>query len=177
VEPFEPASFTIIQLLQPAVVAVLAAFVIAIAVTLYGLIFASDKSAMNTFGTVLALYAGVGLPIALIGYATGFLTGISRNSAAVGSLLPAVLALIAGVSVYVFGTENKYRFVVGYCVCLLIVSLFYGTERGAFDREYFREARLRTMFEMERRLQNYRANRKLPEKAADWLLLGESNGK
>jgi hypothetical protein len=110
-------------------------------------------------------------------HATGFLTGIGRNSAAVGSLLPAVLALIGGLSVYAFGTDNRYRFVVGYCVCLLIVSLFYGTERGAFDREWYREARLRTLFEMEKRLQTYRANRGLPEKAADWLLLGESGGK
>jgi hypothetical protein len=42
---------------------------------------------------------------------------------------------------------------------------------------FFREARLRSMFEMEKRLQTYRANRDLPEKAADWLLLGESGGK
>ena len=163
-EQFDPASFTTAQLLQPAVMAVLGALLVAIAGLCLG-----DK-----FGKAFLLYLGVGLPIALIGYATGFLTGISRNSSAISSLLPAVLALIGGVSVYAFGSENKYRFVVGYCVCLLIVSLFYGTQRGAFDREFFREARLKNLFEMERRLQNYRMYRKLPDKAADWLLLGES---
>jgi hypothetical protein len=166
-EQFDPASFTTAQLLQPTVMAALGALLVAIVALCVG----------GKFGKAFLLYLGVGLPIALIGYATGFLTGISRNSGAIGGLLPAVLALIGGVSVYAFGSDNKYRFVVGYCVCLLIVSLFYGTQRGAFDREFFREARLKNLFEMERRLQNYRMNRKLPDRAADWLLLGESAGK
>ncbi|HEV7879769.1 hypothetical protein [Bradyrhizobium sp.] len=166
-EPFDPASFTTAQLLWPAVLAALGAFLVAIVAAYVS----------GDFGKAFMLYLGVGLPIALVGYATGFLTGISRNSGAIGSLLPAVLALIGGLSVYAFGSDNKYRFVIGYCVCLLIVSLFYGTQRGAFDREFFREARLKSLFEMERRLQNYRSYRKLPEKSADWLLLGESAGK
>jgi len=177
VEQFDPASFTIWQFLLPASLEVAAALCLALVFALYTRFAIPDKSAKKAFWDVLWLYAGVGLPIAWIGYGTGFLTGISRNSSAVGSLLPAVLALIGGLSVYAFGTDSKFRFVVGYCVCLLIVTLFYGTQRGAFDREFFREARLRSMFEMEKRLQTYRANRDLPEKAADWLLLGESGGK
>jgi hypothetical protein len=176
-EQFDPASFTILQLIQPAVIALAAALLLAIVVALHARFMATDGNPKKSFVAAFVLYSGVGLPIALIGYATGFLTGISRSASAIGSLLPAVLALIGGVSVYAFGSDNKYRFVVGYCACLLIVCLFYGTQRGAFEREFFREARLRTMFEMERRLQNYRLNRNLPEKAADWLLLGESAGK
>src|SRR5229473_579477 len=163
-EQFDPASFTTAQLLQPSVMAALGALLVAIVALCVG----------GKFGKAFLLYLGVGLPIALIGYATGFLTGISRSAGAIGSLLPAVLALIGGVSVYAFGSDNRYRFVVGYCACLLIICLFYGTQRGAFEREFFREARLKNLFEMERRLQNYRMNRKLPDKAADWLPLGES---
>jgi hypothetical protein len=48
-----------------------------------------------------------------------------------------------------------------------------GTQRGAFDLEFFREARLKNLFEMQRRLRNYRVYRK-PDMAADWLLLEES---
>jgi hypothetical protein len=175
-EHFDPASFTVAQLFQPAVMALAAAFILAACVALYTRLSSDTESPGKAFAATLKLYAGVGLPISLIGYATGLLTGISR-SPAVGNLLPAVLALIGGVSVYAFGSENKYRFIVGYCVCLLIVTMFYGTQRGAFEREFYREARLKAAFEMERRLRNYRVNRDLPEKVSDWLSLSDSAGK
>lgn len=171
-DEFSPASFTLIQLISPLLLAFIGAIVIAAGVAIYARVTASPQDPKNVFNAFI-LYLGVGVPIALIGYVSGYLTGLSR-SPAVGNLLPAVLALIGGVSVYVFGSENKFRFVVGYCSTILIVGLFYGTASGSTEREWHREARLKSLFEIEHRLRIYRTNRDLPEKAADWLFLGES---
>jgi hypothetical protein len=177
-DEFSPASFTLSQLMSPLLLALIGAIIITIGAVLYARITAGSqdrKSVLKILFDAFALYLGVGIPITLIGYMSGYLTGLSR-SPAVGNLLPAVLALIGGVSVYVFGSENKYRFVVGYCSTILIVSLFYGVESGGTEREWHREARLKSLFELERRLRIYRTNRDLPDKAADWLFLGESGG-
>ncbi|MDH2380662.1 hypothetical protein [Bradyrhizobium sp. CER78] len=172
-EDFNPASFTISELLYP----VGMAFAGAIGMALLAFIFfRGDRSFFAEFRRVFAYYFFSGVPIALVGYSVGFLTGISR-SPAIGNLLPAVLALIGGLSVYVFGTDTTYKSLVGYCVSLLVVSLFYGTETGSFQREVHREDRLMAVFELERRLKLYRAHRDLPEKASDWLYLGESVSK
>jgi Na+/H+ antiporter NhaD/arsenite permease-like protein len=173
VEDFSPTSFTILELFHPAVLA----FLGATAVALIGAIFFRDgRTFFSEFRRVLGYYFLAGVPIALVGYSMGFLTGISR-SPAIGSLLPAVLAAIGGLSVYVFGSDVTYKAVVGYCVSLLVVSLFYGTQSGSFEREVHREDRLIAVFELERRLRNYRVHRGLPEKSADWLYLGESTSK
>ncbi len=175
-EEFSPASFTLLQLVQPACFALAGAVIIALIAAMHAYWSApagSKPPFKQTFSRAFILYFGVGIPIALIGYASGYLTGLSR-SPAIGNLLPAVLALIGGVSVYAFGADASYRFVVGYCATLLVVTLFYGTESGSFEREVHREARLKSVFELERRLRTYRTNRDLPEKSADWLYLGES---
>ncbi len=172
-EDFNPTSFTIFALFYPAALA----FAGGIAVAVLGAIFfRGDQKFFPEFRRILGYYFLAGVPIALVGYSVGFLTGISR-SPAIGSLLPAVLALIGGLSVYVFGTDTTYKALVGYCVSLLVVSIFYGTQSGSFEREVHREDRLIAVFELERRLRNYRANRDLPEKSADWLYLGESASK
>jgi hypothetical protein len=172
-EDFNPASFTIVELLYPAAVAFIGAILIGL---LGAAFFRDDQKFFSVFRKILGYYLLAGLPIALVGYSVGYLTGISR-SPAIGSLLPAVLTLIGGVSVYVFGTDTTYKSLVGYCVCLLVVSLFYGTESGSYEREVHREDRLIATFELEWRLRNYRINRGLPEKASDWLYLGESGSK
>lgn len=168
-EDFNPASFTVIELIYPLVLALLAAFVIS---TIGGLI--ARKWA--TAGEIFTQYFVPGIPIALIGYAVGYLTGLSR-APATANVLPAVLAAVGGLSAYAFGADAKYKFVVGYCVSLLVISLFYGVQSGSYEREAHREDRLKATFELERRLINYRKNRDLPDKAADWLFLGESVGK
>ncbi|MDN3273460.1 hypothetical protein QWJ07_04335 [Frankia sp. RB7] len=172
-EDFSPTSFTITELFYPVVLAFAGAVLMAL---LGSIFFRDDRGFVAEFGKVLAYYFPAGIPIALVGYSVGFLTGISR-SPAIGNLLPAVLALIGGLSVYVFGTTTTYKALVGYCVSLLIVSLFYGTQTGSFEREVHREGRLMAMFELERRLKLYRLHRDLPEKASDWLYLGESGAK
>jgi hypothetical protein len=172
-EEFNPASFTVIELVPPVIVAIVGAFVVAL---VGATLFRGEQKFWFEFFRVLGWYFFAGIPIALVGYSMGFLTGISR-SPAIGNVLPAVLAVIGGLSVYVFGSDSKYKSVVGYSVSLLVVSLFYGTQSGSFEREVHREDRLKAVFELERRLRNYRANRGLPEKSADWLFLGESGSK
>jgi hypothetical protein len=169
-EDFNPASFTVIELFYPAALALVGAIGVALIGTIF---FRGGQKFFAEFRSILTYYFLAGAPIALVGYSMGFLTGISR-SPAVGNLLPAVLAVIGGLSVYAFGSDSKFKLVVGYSVSLLIVSLFYGTQSGSFEREVHREDRLKAVFELERRLRNYRTNRDLPEKAADWLFLGET---
>jgi hypothetical protein len=172
-EEFNPASFTVIELIPPVIVALVGALTIAL---VRASLFRGQEKFWPEFRRVLSWYFLAGVPIALVGYSMGFLTGISR-SPAIGNVLPAVLAVIGGLSVYVFGSESKYKAVVGYSVSLLVVSLFYGTQSGSFEREFHREDRLKVVFELERRLRNYRAHRGLPENSADWLFLGESSSK
>lgn len=169
-EDFNPASFTVIELIYPVLLAAVGAACLAIVSTIF---LRGDEGFVAELRRVFSYYCLSGIPIALIGYAIGFLAGISR-SPAIGSVIPAVLAVVGGLSVYAFGSDNKYKAVVGYSVSLLVVSLFYGTQSGSFEREWHREARLKSIFELESRLRNYRANRDLPEKISDWLFLGKS---
>ena len=168
-EDFNPASFTVTELIYPAVLAIVCAALVSF---INSILLREKETFGREFRRVLYYLFLIGIPVALAGYGVGFLTGISRSSA-IGNVLPAVLAAIGGLSVYAFGSENKYKFAVGYCVSLMIISLFFGVESGAFEREQHREDRLKAMFELESRLRNYRINRGLPEKSADWLLLGE----
>ena len=58
----------------------------------------------------------VAIPIVLIAYIAGYLTGISGSSA-IGNLVPAVLAFIGGLNVYMFGAKVDHR-------SLIIFSIF-----------------------------------------------------
>ena len=123
-------------------------------------------------GWALSYYVMFGIPISLLAYVTGYLTSLSRT-AVVGSVLPAVLALIGGVNIYVFGTNTTHKVVVGFCVALFTTTLFYGVQRGALEREAGREARLITLSEQEWRIRNYRLFRKLPDDFPAWIVSGE----
>jgi len=168
---FNPAYFTIFELFNPLIL-VLA---VSAAVSFLNLIFSGKVFGPEFKETFFYLFLG-GVPVSLVGYAIGFLTGISR-SPILSTVLPAMLAALGGLSVYAFGTESKHKFMVSYCVSLVVVNLFYGTQSGSYEREQYRESRLKATFELEKRLQNYRVNRGLPEKAADWLYLGEVGSK
>src|SRR4029077_4523473 len=70
---------------------------------------------------------GFSFPISLVAYIAGYLSTMGRTSA-IGSVLPAVLTLIGGLNLYVFGTDQKYRVLISYCVVLFATMLFYGTQ-------------------------------------------------
>ena len=118
-EEFNPASFTVIELMFPVALAAATATLLALTGGFWG------EKYWPTFREIFSTYLFAGIPIALIGYSVGFLTGISRTPA-VGSVLPAVLATIGGLSAYAFGTDAKYKFIVGYSASLLVISPFLG---------------------------------------------------
>lgn len=168
-QDFSPSSFTILEFLNPLAFAVLVSFVLAsIYVTL-----GNRDAVWQDFVAILKTCLICSIPIAMLGYATGFLTGISR-SPAVGTVIPGVLALVGGFAVYIFGTDNAGRGPVAFSIVILVVTLFYGVQSGGLEREIHRADRLKALFEVESRLTNYRKNKGLPDKAPDWLLIGET---
>src|SRR5688572_7139553 len=64
----------------------------------------SAKRTWSEFGRVFVFYLLYGLPVWLLAYLSGFLSGISRV-AVLGTVMPAILALIGGVNIYVFGSD------------------------------------------------------------------------
>src|SRR5215469_12188037 len=123
---FSPLTYTLQILFLPVLYSLVAAF-------LFSLVARAIFKGLP-FLKVFGYYTGFGVPVSLVAFSAGFLTGISR-APAVGTVLPAILTLVAGLGVYVFGTDNRYKVVVGYCVSILIVMLFVGMQTGAFQRE------------------------------------------
>jgi hypothetical protein len=159
-EYFSPLLYTLESVAIPAFYGVLIALLFSAIVRLV--------SKQEAFLRMFAYYACFGLPVGLIAYTAGMLTGLSR-APAVGSVLPAILALIAGLSVYVFGTESKYKVVVGYCVVVLVFLLVLGIETGAIQREQQHEANLIYLSQREFRIRNFRKNLDLPAEMPNWL--------
>ena len=115
---------------------------------------------------------GYSFPIALIGYIAGYLSTMGRASA-VAQVLPAVVALIGGLNIYVFGTDSKYRALIAYCVCVFAGMLFYGTQYGAYKRDIEQEVRLEELMKIEARLKLKRNNLQLGNDFPSWLLGSE----
>jgi hypothetical protein len=92
---------------------------------------------------------------------------------AVGQVLPAVLALVGALNLYVFGTESRYRVLISYCVCVFAGMLFYGTQYGAYKRDIEREYRLEELMKVEARLKLMRNNLQLGDDFPSWLLGSE----
>lgn len=113
-----------------------------------------------------------GYPVALVAYIAGYLSTMGRTSA-VGQILPAVLVLIGGLNLYVFGSESKYRVIISYCVCIFAGMLFYGTQYGAYKRDTEQEARLQALIKVEGRLKTIRKNLEIGDDFPTWLLGSE----
>jgi hypothetical protein len=120
------------------------------------------------FVKIFLYYLCFGIPVALTGHVSGFVSGISRI-AVVGTVLPAVLALIGGINIYVFGTDNKYKIVIGYCISVFMLMLYFGIESGAYQREASRESYLRYLSEQEFRLRSFRNDLNLPQDIPSWM--------
>ncbi|MDE2364644.1 MAG: hypothetical protein KGM42_18360 [Hyphomicrobiales bacterium] len=164
---YDPAAVSLHELLYPLILSVLFALIPALLQLIL-----DYKTGWKGFRQAYVLYFACGFPVALAGYSAGFLTGISR-APAVGSLLPAILSLVGGVAVYVFGSENKNRILVGFCVCVLIAHVFLGLQFGALERETGRVGRLMKLSEQEKVIRNYRKLRELPGDLPTWLLIEE----
>ena len=111
------------------------------------------------------------LPVVVLGYISGYLTGISR-APAVGNLVPAILSLVGGVGIYVFGTETRFKGIVGYCVMMFAVALLYGTGIGALQNQLGFEERMKLLSDQERRIRNFRYNLDLDEQPPGWIVPG-----
>jgi len=112
---------------------------------------------------------GFSFPIALVAYIAGFLSTMGRTSA-IGTILPAVLTLVGGLNLYVFGSDNKYRILISYCVIVFASMLLYGTQYGAYKRDTDQEFRLRELIKVEARLRLIRKNLDLPDEFPPWVL-------
>lgn len=119
-----------------------------------------------------AILFAFGFPVALVAYISGYLATMSRATA-IGTLLPSVLALIGGLNIYVFGSDNKYKFIISYCICLFAVMVFYGSQYGAYKREADREFRLTALIRQELRLKIIRKNLQLDPDFPTWMVGGE----
>ncbi|MGH6663750.1 MAG: hypothetical protein ACREB2_02445 [Pseudolabrys sp.] len=127
---------------------------------------------LRTIGINLAVILSYSIPISLVGYIIGYLTGDSR-SPVVGSIVPSILTVIGGLSIYVFGTDNKYKTIIGYNVLVFVVMLFYGVTIGTNDRDGYRADRLINLSEQEQRVRTFRKNIGLPKEPPDWIVSGE----
>jgi hypothetical protein len=130
------------------------------------------KAYFASFVRLWPFLIGYGIPIGLVSYVAGYLTSVSR-APAVGSILPAALALIGGLNIYVFGTEAKHKALIAYCVSLFMVVLIYGIQRGTYVRESDREDRLVALTQQEIRIRTLRENLGLDQNPPPWLLSTE----
>src|SRR5690242_19244484 len=137
---------------------------------LIGALFAAaiSRTSGEPFSKVFVYYTAFSIPVALVAYVAGDSTGISR-APAVANVVPAVLTLIAGVAVYVFGTDNTYKAVVGYCVSVFAIMFFVGLQVGAYERDSDQEAYLGQLSEMEFRIRERRKNLDLPDEMPSWI--------
>ncbi|MGC2074992.1 MAG: hypothetical protein WA728_02960 [Xanthobacteraceae bacterium] len=163
---FSPTWFSLYWLLYPFAINFVFSLIISVVAILF---FRTQDRVIVQLKSVFSLYFSSGIPISLIGFLIGFMTGLSREPA-VGNVLPAVLTLIGGLIIYVFGTQSDFKVLVGYCVSLLVCSLFYGLENGSFVREGYREPHLNALFEEEARLRNQRQLLNLPTDPPAWIV-------
>lgn len=148
-----------------AAVSIAAALVFLVAFTLSAPRSATLAKIGGNFAT-LVLY---GTPAVLCGFVAGYVSGMSRTGV-VGNLIPAVLAGLGGLMVYVFGSDTRYKTIVGYCITLFVLSVLIGLEHGSVLRIWEREQRLSGLFGMEMRLRDQRRNLGLDlDKTPAWL--------
>ncbi len=150
--------------IRPLVLGVVFGLLLALAKSLPG-----RRAFGKRFSSCVLPALGYAIPVALLAYIAGYLTGISR-SAAVGSTVPAVLALIGGLNIYFFGTKSRQKAVVAYSIFVFAFVFFYGVWGGVVNREAGRVGRMIELAEQERAIRAYRVNRDMPAEPPAWML-------
>jgi hypothetical protein len=163
------ATSTITMLVTAGLCAVTAASIAAIVLPPFE---ASDGAYIKTARKIFLALVGYSIPICILAYVAGYLTVYSRTSA-VGNVLPAVLALVGGANIYVFGSDNSKKGIIGYCVLLFASVIFLGTQDGAQHRERDRVSRLRELAAQELQIRLYRENLGLNPEPPAWILSTE----
>lgn len=95
---------------------------------LFGFVVAALEPKKDIRGVILLLVG-----VAVIGAVAGTSGGLSRVGA-VGDIIPAALALLGGVSVYLFGANKPNGAIVSVCAAVFALSLGGGYTIGAADR-------------------------------------------
>ena len=95
-------------------------------VVAFGLFFIKNKEGNRENFTVFLAFAALGA-------VTGYLAGNSREPA-IDAVLPAVLSLVGGLSIYLIGKEAASRDLVARCVVALSVPLLVSALWGAAER-------------------------------------------
>jgi hypothetical protein len=151
-----------------------------------GLLFATAARVPRLLGrqTEVPTWIGsvlISVPIVIVANIAGYLAG-AAGSTAVGNLLPAVLALIAGFNVYLFGANAQHRPVSIYALFLFAIFLFYGIihglivyRDGPYSESYLadRELQMQQIAGFEKRIRQYRLNMGLPEEPPGWATNGD----
>jgi hypothetical protein len=141
----------------------------------FALVFAVVLRVMSDeqgYWKIFTYYFFFTLPVSLIAFLAGDLTGLSR-SPTVGAVLAAVLSLLAGLMVYVFGSDNRFKIVVGYSAFVFVFTLSVGVEGGAYRRESQRERYLMYLSEQEYRVRIFRKKLDLPDEMPAWIVGGD----
>jgi hypothetical protein len=138
---------------------------------LAGLIFAAIDSYRNKDKQFKYIDVLVAIPIVLIAYIAGYLTGITGSSA-IGNLVPAVLAFIGGLNLYMFGANVDHRSLTIFSIFLFAITLFYGVLDGRYDRAVGIEAQMEASAIQELRIKTFRQNLTLPPDPPTWVTTG-----
>lgn len=170
-QAYVPETVTIYAVLTAIILALIIGLIFSLILALFETRLRFKKFGKSLTG-ILVPIAGFSIPISVVAYISGLLTASSRASA-VGSMLPAVLALIGGLNIYIFGSDNKHKAHVAYCVLLFAIMLFYGAEYGAYRREGDRGFRFEDLARQELQIRIFRKNLGLPDEVPDWMISSE----
>jgi hypothetical protein len=104
---------------------------------------------------------------AFLGIVAGFMAGLSRQPA-VNAVMPAVLSLIAGLSIYLVGAKRADQGLIAICVIGLSADLMLGAlwgahARRASDEYYASDLRKEWEARVERKIRDYRRGLDLPD--------------
>ncbi|HET7717411.1 MAG TPA: hypothetical protein VFK86_17455 [Bauldia sp.] len=123
-------------------------------------------------GTAWLTFLGVCAPLAAIAFATGYLTGFSRQPA-VTATIPAILTLFGVVFAYVSEMNPTSRGPLATGIVLFALILVLTTNYYATVRETERVKRLLVLSEQERIIKVRRENIGLDKDPPNWMLPGE----
>jgi hypothetical protein len=111
---------------------------------------------------------GYSLPIALLGFVAGYLTGTNQVPL-IGNIMQAILTVAGGLQIYLVGQKSRERAFLGFAISSFAVLLFYGAFLGSVEQGLSNEARLASLSEQELRIRNLRQNLGLPVDFPPWV--------
>jgi hypothetical protein len=124
------------------------------------------------FGEALRKFLPYAVVVGTIAFSTGYLAANGRTPS-VSELITATLALLGLLNIYVFGTETKFKDVVGYSAFVFSAMLLFGTQYGSFARELDKTQRLMALSNQELQVRSWRKTLDLPDDIPSWMVSTE----